>query len=112
TPAASARGALRTRASNASGVTLRRAPRDSSAERVAGAAHRLDQTRTAAGLELVTQVLDAHIDEVRIPEIVEPPNLLQDLFSRQDLPRMPQEQLQQVVLARGQLEELAVAVRF
>src|SRR5258708_3880220 len=102
----------RTTASDACAATRPAAACGSPAERVTGAAHGLNQTRPAAELEFVTQVLDSHVDEVRITQVVEAPHVLQDLLARQHLTRMPQEQLQELVLARGQLQEIAIAARF
>src|SRR5229473_2555826 len=102
----------RTTASDACAVTRLDATCGSPAERVTGAAHGLNQTRTATELEFVTQILDSHVDQVRITQIVEPPHVLQDLLARQHLTWMPQEQLQELVLSRSQLQEIAVAARF
>src|SRR6266568_323017 len=101
-----------TTASDACAATRPDAARGSPAERVTGAAHGLNQTRAAAELEFVAQVLDSHVNEVRITEVVEPPHVLQHLFARQHLTRMPQEQLQELELARGQFQQIAITARF
>src|ERR687885_2945009 len=80
-------------------------------QRVTGATDCLDDPRSATGLEFVAQVLDAHVDQVRIAQKVEAPDLLEDLFARQHLARMAQEQLEQLVLACCQLQQLAVTAR-
>src|SRR3982074_2365298 len=102
----------RTRASGACGATRPDVARGSPAERVTSAAHGLNQTRTAAEFEFVAQVLDSHVDEVRITEIVEAPHVLQDLLPRQHLARMTQEQLEELVLSRGQLQQIPITSRF
>src|SRR5438105_15755966 len=101
-----------TTASDACAATRPGAARGSPAERVTGAAHGLNQTRAATELEFVTQILDSHVDEVRITEVVEAPHVLQDLLARQHLAWMPQEQLQELVLSRSQLQEIAIAACF
>src|SRR6267378_179696 len=67
---------------------------DSRPQSVTGAANCLDQTRPAAQLELVAQVLDAHVDQVRVAQIIEAPNILQDLLAREHLAWMTQEELE------------------
>src|SRR6266849_8656557 len=99
----------RTTGSGACAATRRVAACDSRPQSVTSAAHCLDQTRAAAQLELVAQVLDAHVDQVRVAEVVEAPDILQDLLAREHLAGMTQEQLEQLVLARGQLQQIAAA---
>src|SRR5439155_26705468 len=104
--------ARRTTASAASSARRPAATCGSPAQRIARAADRLDESRSAARLELDAQVFDAHVHEVRIAQIVETPDVLKNLLTRQHLARMPQEQLEQLVLAGGQLQLLAVAAGF
>src|SRR5438552_8255429 len=111
-PAASAPVERRTTWSGACAATRRAGACDSRSQSVTGAANCLDQTRPAAQLELVAQVLDAHVDQVRVAQIVEAPHVLQDLLAREHLARMTQEELEELVFARGQLEQVAIAPGF
>src|SRR5713226_6113618 len=111
-PTASAPVMRRTTGSGACAATRRALACDSRSQSVTGAANCLDQTRPAAQLELVAQVLDAHVDQVRIAEVIEAPDILQDLLAREHLAWMPQEELEQLVFARGQLQQIAVATGF
>src|SRR5579864_1207444 len=65
-----------------------------SAQGVARAADGLDQSGALASLELVAEVLDAHINEVRVSEKIEAPPLLEDLLAREHLARVAHEELQ------------------
>src|SRR5690242_12728553 len=66
-------------------TNVRGAGRVSCPEGVTRAADRLDQPRSAAQLQFVAQVLDAHVHQVRITQVIETPDLLQDLFAREHL---------------------------
>src|SRR5437868_6342743 len=103
--------ALATRRTTRSGACVKTRPGGASgspAECVAGAADSLNQTRATAGLELVAQILDANVDQVRITQIVEAPHVLKYLFAGQHLARMAQEQLEELIFARGELEQVAI----
>ena len=74
------------------------------AERVADAAYRLDQPRLAVRLGLPAQVADVDVERVRgRPEVVAP-DTLEDQRALEHLPRVAQEQLEQVELGAGQLD--------
>ena len=73
-------------------------------QRVADAAHRVDQPRFPAGLRLPPQVADVHLERIRRrPEVVVP-DPLHDQLPRQHLTRIAHEQLEQRVLRPRQLE--------
>src|SRR2546423_3079423 len=73
-------------------------------QRVADAAHRLDQPRLSAGLGLAPQVADVDVERVRREAEVVTPHAFEDDRPRQDLPRIAEEQLQQRELGPGQLD--------
>src|SRR5438874_6148495 len=109
---ASAPAKRRTTTSGASSARGRDARPGSSAQRVTCAAHCLDEPPSTTRLQLVAQVFDAHVDQVRVAHKVKPPDLLEDLLAREHLARMPQEQFQQLVLAGGEVQRFTVATGF
>ena len=79
------------------------------AERVADAAHRVDQARLAVCLGLAAQVADVDLERVRRgPEVVAP-DAVEDHVARQHLARVAQEQLEQEELGPGQLDRPVAA---
>ena len=77
------------------------------AQGVADAAHRVDQAWLAAGLGLLAQVADVHVERVRAVAEVVAPDAVEDHRPRQHLPRVAQEQLEQRELGPRQDELLA-----
>src|SRR5919197_2564313 len=73
------------------------------AERVPDAAHRLQDPRLAALLELPPQVADVHPERIRRRAEVVTPHALVDLRPRQHLPRVAHEQFEQVELRTREL---------
>src|SRR5207249_10473305 len=64
----------------------------------------LDQTSLATSLQLLAQGPDVDVDHVRLAQEVEPPHTLEDQVARQHLARMVQQEFEQLVLARGELQ--------
>src|SRR5688572_6799512 len=77
------------------------------AQAVACATNRVDQPIPCASFELVSQAHDVDIDHVRLAQEVEAPDPSEDQVTREDLARVPDEELQQLVLTRCQLERHA-----
>ena len=79
------------------------------AQRVTDTAHRLDEARPTPLLELVAQVGDVGVDDVRATQIVSAPHAAENLVAVEHLARVAQKKRQQIELARGQVEELRTA---
>src|SRR2546423_7929173 len=79
------------------------------AERVADAAHGLDQTGLVAGLGLAPQVSDVDVERVRREAEVVTPHALEDDRPREDLARIHHEELEQRELGARELDRIAVA---
>ena len=77
-------------------------------QHVAGAAHGVQDARLAAVLELAAQVRDEDVDGVRLGEGVVAPDLVEQRLARHDDARVAHQVLEQLELARGQVE-LALA---
>ena len=88
------------------GTRLRRPPVP--AEPVAQPADRLDRLQAERPVDLLAQVADVHLDDVRALLEAEVPGRLEQLHLRQHMAGVAHEGLQQRELARGQLD-LAVA---
>src|SRR5262245_22795233 len=79
------------------------------AQRVADPADGLDQARLAVGLELLAQPHDDDVDDVRLAHEVGAPDPLEDRLAREDLAGVAGHELEQVVLASGQLDRAFAA---
>src|SRR6184192_3462595 len=80
------------------------------AQRVADTANGVDQPRLAAGLRLAPQVADIDVERVRAVAEVVAPDSLEDHRSRQHLPWVQHEELEQRELRSRQLDRLAAAL--
>src|SRR4029450_3083461 len=69
--------------------------------------HRLNQVGRP---ELLSEVVDIHVDDVRIAVKGVAPDFLEDLVARQHSTSIGQQQREQVEFARGQLHCRAVAL--
>src|SRR5207247_2114765 len=69
-------------------------------QRVADAAHRLDNLRLA---QLPPQVADVHLEDVR-SDVLTAPDVFEDAESIVNDPRLAQEELEEVELLRGQFD--------
>src|SRR5690349_21661424 len=76
-------------------------------QRVADAANGVDQPRLAAGLGLASQVADVDVERVRGETEVVAPDPFEDDRTRQDLTRVPQEELEQRELRSRQVDQAA-----
>src|SRR3982751_3918069 len=77
---------------------------------VTGAAPRLDRRRSAVVRELPAQVADVHLQYVRAGLVVEAPHGVEDLLSREHLPRGAHQVGEQLELAGGELHLSPAAV--
>src|SRR6188472_18731 len=78
------------------------------AERVADEPHRLDQRR-AERVELLAQVADVRLDDIRIAAEVIMPHVVEDLALRQDAARVQHQEPEQLELGAGQLDQRVTA---
>src|SRR6478735_1725863 len=78
------------------------------AERVADEPHRLDQ-RWSERIELLAQVADVRLDDVRVATEVVVPHVVEDLALRQDATRVQHQEPKQLELGPGQLDRLVAA---
>ena len=78
------------------------------AQHVADEAHRVDQRRTEL-VELLAQVADVRLEDVRVAVEVVVPDMIEDLRLGQHPARVEHEEAQQVELGRGQLDRDPVA---
>src|SRR5271163_4489314 len=69
---------------------------------VTGAANRLDRLDAERAVDLVTQIADVYVDDIRAVLVVHVPSALQQVQARQDLTRPAHEHLQQLELLRRQ----------
>src|SRR3712207_3478387 len=76
----------------------------SSAEDVARAADRMEESGLTAGFQLASQVRHEHLDGVRRREGIVAPDLLEEALSRHDDALVAQQVLEQPELALGQLD--------
>src|SRR5579884_4297491 len=81
------------------------------AQDVARAAHGVDQARLPGRLQLLPQVADVDLDDLRLALEVVAPDPLIDAVAGEDLPRVLQEEAQQLVLGRRQGDGAAAACR-
>src|SRR5829696_7898779 len=79
------------------------------AERVADAAHCLDQTWLAAGFGLAAEVADVDVERVRGEAEVVAPDALEDDRARQHLAGVEHEQLEQVELGARELDAVSAS---
>ena len=86
----------------------RPASRPRRAQRVADAAHGLDQRR-AVRVELLAQVADVGLEHARVAAEVVVPHVVEDLRAGQHAARVEHQVAQQPVLGGGQLDRLAAA---
>src|SRR3954463_6251302 len=77
-------------------------PVESVPEAVAGAAHRLELRDAERAVDLVAQVADVDVDDVRPVLIVVVPRVLEQLIAREHLARVAHERLQELELLRRQ----------
>src|SRR5438045_1855042 len=80
-------------------------------QHVARPAHRMDQARLAVSLELLPQVADIDLDQVRLAAEVVVPDPIEDHLARQYPARVVQEERQQLVLLGRQLDPTLTAER-
>src|SRR5262245_44686569 len=78
-------------------------------DHVADAAHRGDQTLLMLRVDLLAQVVDHDVDDVRSWVKVIPPSVLSDQRAAHDAPRVPHEILEDRVFLRREVDELAAA---
>src|SRR3954471_15138992 len=78
------------------------------AQRVADAAHGVDERRSVL-VELLAQVADVRLEDARVAAEVVLPDVLEQLRAGEHAARVEHEVAQQPVLRRGQLDVLAVA---
>src|SRR3954452_6362950 len=76
--------------------------RRSVAQAVAGAAHRLELRDAERTVDLVAQVADVDVDDVRAVLVVVVPGVLEQLVAREHLARVAHEGLQELELLRRQ----------
>src|SRR5262249_5888287 len=105
---ARARRARSPRARAACGATSRGALPLAGFEDVTGLPHGADQ-RWAGGVELLAQVADVGLDDVRVAAEVVAPDVLEDLSLRQDTTRVQHEETEEVELGRGELDPALAA---
>src|SRR6187549_944026 len=74
------------------------------AQRVSDAAYRVDEPRRSVLLGLATQVSDVDVERVRAGTEVVPPDALEDDGAREDLPRVPEEELEQRELGPREID--------
>src|SRR5262245_8897883 len=74
------------------------------AERVSDTPHRVDEPRRVAFLGLPTQVADVDVERVRRRAEVVSPHALEDDRARQNLTRVPEEQLEQRELGAREID--------
>src|SRR3954466_15830411 len=83
-------------------------PVESVPEAIAGAAHRLELRDAERAVDLVAQVADVDVDDVRAVLVVVVPGVLEQLVAREDLAGVAHERLQELELL-GRQVYLAVA---
>src|SRR5579859_2433497 len=81
----------------------------SDAERVPDATDRVDELVISVDIDLVAQVADIDVDEVRFAEEIRAPDAVEDLVARMDFVRIHEQELEQRELLRGELDRLAGA---
>src|SRR4051812_22142120 len=79
------------------------------AEAVSGAAHRLELRHAERAIDLVAQVADVDVDDVRAVLVVVVPGVLEQLVAREHLARVAHERLQKLELLRRQRDLGAAA---
>src|SRR5512133_1311580 len=78
-------------------------------QRVADAAHRVNQARLAAGFGLPPQIADVDVERIGSEAEVVAPHALEDDRARQHLARVAQEQLEEREFRPRQLDQAAAA---
>src|SRR5215211_1503173 len=73
------------------------------AQGVTVAAHRPDELPVLVA-DFVAQGADVDLDDVRIGDVVVPPDAVEERLTRKDLARMGDEQFQEIEFARGQFD--------
>src|SRR5581483_305455 len=76
------------------------------------AADGVDEARLAPSFELLAQVPDVDFDHLRLAPEVGAPDAVVDEVAREDLSRMLQEELQELVLGGGEADLAGAAARF
>src|SRR5919197_4649633 len=76
---------------------------------VAGPTYGLDEAGFAAGLELLAQGPNVDVDDIRLAQEVVAPNALEDQVAGEHLAGMAHQELEQLVLAGGQLDPAIAA---
>ena len=77
---------------------------------VADVAHRLDRIRRVRVTQLAPQVADVDLEHLRAGIEVEPPDRVEDLLAGENLVGVAHQVGEQLELARGQLDLVAVAL--
>src|SRR5271165_2141850 len=78
-------------------------------ERVAGAAHGADRILLAARVEQFAQPADMHVDGALVDVDVAAPDAVEQLLAREHAARMLQEELEQAVFGRAEIDRPARA---
>src|SRR5262245_16548113 len=78
-------------------------------DHVSNTAHSRDQTLLMLGVDLLAQVVDHDVDDVRSGVEVIPPSILGDQGATHDAPRVPHEILEYRVFFRREVDELVTA---
>src|SRR5262249_1511253 len=76
-------------------------------ERVAGAAHGADRILLAAGVEQLAQAADVYVHSALIDIDVAAPDAVEQLLARKHPARMFQEELQQAIFGRAEINRAA-----
>src|SRR6201989_3527329 len=83
--------------------------REAVVEGVAGAADGADRILLAAGIEQLAQAADMHVDGALVDIDVAAPDAVEQLLAAEHPARMLQEELQQPVLGRAEIDRTARA---
>src|SRR5215469_13291549 len=84
----------------------------SDAERVPDATDRVDELVIGVDVDLVAQIADIDVDEIRLAEEIRAPDAVEYLVARVDLVRIHEQELEQRELLRGQFDRFARAHDF
>src|SRR5215471_11966269 len=76
----------------------------SDAERVPDATDGVDELVIGVDVDLVAQVADIDVDEIRLAEEIGAPDAVEDLVARVDLVRVHEQELEERELLRGELD--------
>src|SRR5262249_10840634 len=79
------------------------------ADLIANTANRANQRTLGAGIELAAKIVDVNVDDVGDRSAIHSPNLLDDRGARHRAARIAQQEFQQRIFARAELDLAAAA---